>query len=322
VTAAGASPRRAIDGHALAADLKQRARGLGFVLVGIAPAVPSAYRDYLWRWLDEGRHGSMQYLANRFEERTDPARFFPGARSVVCVALNYFVPLEGSVGAEGSGRVARYALGEDYHEVIKGRLHRLADWFRAAGGGETRCAVDTAPLMEKELAALAGVGWVGKNTCLINEHAGSWFLLGEMLTTVALPVDEPGVDRCGTCRRCIDACPTGAITAPYELDARRCISYLTIEHRGDIEEGLRAGIGDWLYGCDVCQDVCPWNSKAVEALEPAVRPRFPAGTLDVAAVVDWTDEDYRRSLRRSAMKRVKLPQLKRNATIVRLNQGS
>jgi epoxyqueuosine reductase len=314
------------DAHQTASAIKAKARDLGFDLVGIAPAAPSAYRDYFRQWLDDGQAGTMAYLARRFEERTDPATYFPGARSIICVALNYYVPHAGAERRElcdqsavqdsAAGRIARYALGNDYHEVIKDRLHALADWLRSTTNCQTRTGVDTAPLMEKELAARAGVGWLGKNTCVINERIGSWLLLGEVLTTLALPFDEPAIDRCGTCRRCLDACPTGAITAPYQLDARRCISYLTIEHRGDIDAALQPLVGDWLYGCDICQDVCPWNSKAVESLDPAVKPRFPSGTLDAAAVAEWTDDDYRAALRHSAMKRVKLPQLKRNATIV------
>jgi epoxyqueuosine reductase len=302
------------DVHQLAAKVKARARELGFDLVGIAPAGPSAYRDYLQQWLDEGRAGTMEYLAQRFEERADPGAYLPGAASVVCVAMNYHVRLEAPAG--GQGRVARYALGDDYHEIIKRRLYRLADWLRETAGGETRCGVDTAPIMEKELAARAGIGWLGKNTCVINEQVGSWVLLGEVITTLALPADQPAVDRCGTCRRCIDACPTGAITAPYQLDARRCISYLTIEHRGEIDPALRPQIGEWLYGCDVCQDVCPWNSKAVEAVDPALRPRFSTGSIDAGEVLTWDQERYAAALRHSAMKRVKLPQLQRNARIM------
>jgi epoxyqueuosine reductase len=309
------------DVHQTASALKAKARELGFDLVGIAPATPSAYKDYLQQWLADGQGGTMAYLSNRFEERTDPATYFPGAQSIICVAWNYHVKLDplSTPASSAPGRIARYALGSDYHEVIKDRLHDLADWLRATAGGKTRSAVDTAPLMEKELAARANIGWLGKNTCVINEQIGSYILLGEILTTLSLPADDPAVDRCGTCRRCLDACPTGAITAPYQLDARRCISYLTIEHRGDIDPALRPMIGDWLYGCDVCQDVCPWNTKAVESLDPALSPRFPDGTLDAAAVQNWTDDDYRATLRHSAMKRVKLPQLKRNATIVLLN---
>ena len=170
--------------------------------------------------------------------------------------MNYHVPLQPP--PPGQGKIARYALGDDYHDQIKTRLHKLADFIRErAPEAQTRCGVDTAPIMEKELAARAGIGWIGKNTCVINEQIGSWLFLGEVITTLDLPADEPATDRCGSCTRCIDACPTAAITAPYQLDARRCISYLTIEHRGDIDSDLKSQISDWLYGCDICQDVCP-----------------------------------------------------------------
>ena len=311
-----------LDALQLAASIKQRARRLGFDLVGIAPASGSAYRDYFRQWLDAGRAGEMEYLARRFDERVDPATYMPGARSVVCVAINYHVPLQplDPRDAHHHGRVARYALGDDYHELIKSRLYELADAVREmAPDARTRACVDTAPVMEKELAARAGVGWFGKNGCVINEHAGSWLLLGEVITTLELPPDEPALDRCGTCRRCIDACPTGAITAPYQIDATRCISYLTIEHRGPIAPPLQQQIGDWLYGCDVCQDVCPWNSKGLAAIAPELQPRFATGTLDVRDVISWTDEEYRAKLRGSAMKRVKLPVLQRNARMVTQN---
>jgi epoxyqueuosine reductase len=306
------------DPNQLALQVKQRARELGFDLVGIAPASPSRYREYLRQWLDDGQGGTMEYLASRFEERADPGAYLPGAQSVICVAMNYHVRLEESAEDAGGvrGKIARYALGDDYHEIIKDRLHDLADWLRGTVGGRTKSAVDTAPIMEKEMAARAGVGWLGKNTCVINERIGSWLLLGEILTTLELPADQPATDRCGTCRRCIDACPTGAITAPYQLDARKCISYLTIEHRTEIDPALQPLIGEWLYGCDICQDVCPFNSKAIESLDPALAPRFASGSVDVREVIEWSGEDYSRHLRRSAMKRVKLPQLKRNATIV------
>jgi epoxyqueuosine reductase len=270
----------------------------------------------------------MEYLSRRFDERTDPATYFPGAKSLICVAMNYHVPLEPPPVDKGGdagprGRIARYALGDDYHEHIKRKLHELADWIRAAvPEAQTRCGVDTAPIAEKELAARAGIGWMGKNTCIINENIGSWLLLGEVITTLALPPDSAAIDRCGTCRRCIDACPTAAITAPYQLDARKCISYLTIEHRGDIEPGLKGKIGEWLYGCDICQDVCPWNSKALPAIDPALQPRFPSGTADLRQWLAWTDDDYRTTLRGSAMKRVKLPVLQRNARIVMENVTS
>jgi epoxyqueuosine reductase len=308
-----------IDRHQLAAEVKQFARQLGFDLVGVCGASPSAYRDYFRQWLDDGQAGTMEYLDRRFDERTDPSTYLPGARSVICVALNYHVVLEPvpDVGREHHGRIARYALGDDYHELIKSRLYELADFIRSrAPQAQTRCGVDTAPIMEKELAARAGVGWIGKNTCLINPQIGSWLLLGEIITTLDLPHDEPAIDRCGTCTRCIDACPTHAITDPYKLDARKCISYLSIEHRADdIRPELQKQIGEWLYGCDICQDVCPWNAKAPLALGPALQPRFASGTLDLRDVLAWRDDDYRAKLRGSAMKRVKLPVLQRNARI-------
>jgi epoxyqueuosine reductase len=251
----------ATDRHQLAAEVKNFARRLGFDLVGIASAAPSEYRQYYRDWLDSGQAGEMAYLDRRFDERVDPAVYLPGAKTVVCVAMNYHVPLDRS-GAEmkSPARVARYALGDDYHEHIKHKLYDMADWLRdTVPGARTRCGVDTVPVMEKELAARAGIGWIGKNTCVINPEIGSWVLLGEVLTTIDFPIEQPAVDRCGTCTRCIDACPTSAITAPYQLDARKCISYLTIEHAGAIARDLRLQMGDWLYGCDVCQDVCPYN---------------------------------------------------------------
>jgi epoxyqueuosine reductase len=257
----------------------------------------------------------MGYLAKRFEERSDPRVYLPGAVSVICVGMNYFVPLE--KGEANRGRIARYALGDDYHMLISAKLHALADWVRGIQPDvQTRCSVDTGPVMEKELAARAGIGWMGKNTCVINEKIGSWIFLGEVLTTLSLPADEAAVDRCGSCRRCIDACPTQAITEPYRLDARKCISYLTIEHRGEIEPELAAKMGEWIYGCDVCQEVCPWNRDPPAAAEPGMKPRWDSGSADPAHILEWTDDDYRRELRGSAMKRVKLPMLKRNAKAV------
>jgi epoxyqueuosine reductase len=306
------------DGHQLAGAIKGRAKELGFDLVGIAPAGVSAYRDYFRQWLDDGQAGTMEYLAKRFDERTDPRTYLPNAASVICVGINYHVDLGNEAGQkQDRGRVARYALGDDYHELVKSRLHALADWIRQeVPGAQTRACVDTAPVMEKELAARAGVGWMGKNTCIINPQIGSWIFLGEILTTLALPPDDPAVDRCGTCRRCIEACPTGAITGPYHLDARRCISYLTIEHRGELPQEFRPAIGEWVYGCDICQDVCPWNQKAPPTDDPSFRPRLLGGALHLRDVLSWNEDDYRQRLRHSAMKRVKLPVLQRNVRVV------
>jgi epoxyqueuosine reductase len=305
------------DPFQLAVQIKRRATELGFDRVGIASAEPTRYRDYFRQWLDDGRAGSMNYLSARFEERTDPSIYLPGVQSVICVAMNYHVPLSPPPLGGRHGKVARYALGDDYHDVIKPRLHQLSDWLKKiAPGGQTKCAVDTAPVMEKELAARAGIGWMGKNTCIINQDIGSWLLLGEVLTTLKLPPDQPAIDRCGTCTRCIEACPTQAITAPYQLDATRCISYLTIEHRGAIPSDIAPKIGNWLYGCDICQDVCPWNRRAPLTADPAFTPRFPAGVIDLEELETWTPEQYTAYLRHSAMKRVKLPVLQRNAHLI------
>jgi epoxyqueuosine reductase len=312
-----------MDNHTLAGEIKRQARKAGFDLCGIAPAEPSAYRDYYRQWLDEGRSGSMHWMEGRFDERTDPGVYVPGARSIICVAMNYHVALE-PVAAEEQphhGKVARYALGDDYHELMKKRLHALADWIRQQRPeAVTRACVDTAPVMEKEMAARAGIGWIGKNTLVIHPQIGSWVLLGEVITTLALPADEPAVDRCGTCQRCLEACPTDALTAPYQMDARQCISYLTIERREEIAPALAPQVGEWVYGCDICQEVCPWNRKAPEAAEPALTPRFPSGTLDLRQVLQWEAETYRRTLKGSAMKRVKLPVLQRNAALVLANR--
>jgi epoxyqueuosine reductase len=319
------SPVQVLLDHSLSAKIKDRARSLGFDLAGIAPAEPSRFRDYVRQWLDEGRGGSMSYLSNRFDERTDPSTYLPGAQSVICVAMNYYYPLEEPPEQDRPfhGRIARYALGEDYHELMKSRLHELADWVRQiAPQAQTRAAVDTAPVLERELSARAGVGWVGKNTCIIHPRIGSWLLLGQVLTTLPLPADQPIADHCGTCTRCIDACPTAAITAPYQLDASRCISYLTIEHREEIPAQMQPLIGNWLYGCDICQDVCPHNSKAPATQTPEFKPRFPTGSLDVREVMKWDEQTYRAILRNSAMKRVKLPVLQRNALTVYQNAGA
>jgi epoxyqueuosine reductase len=308
--------------YQLAAETKQRARMLGFDLVGIAPAEPSRHSDYFRQWLDDGRGGTMRYLRERFEERVEPAKYFPGVRSAICVALNYHVPLEPVAphGEQVAARIARYALGDDYHELMKPRLYALADWLRErAPGTRTRCGVDTAPIAERELAARCGIGWVGKNTCVINEQIGSWILLGEVLTTLDLPCDDPAPDRCGTCTRCIDACPTGAITEPYQLDASRCIAYLNIEHEGPIPNEFHDPIGPWLFGCDVCQDVCPWNRDAPASSGTALAPRFPSGSVDVRQVRDWTLDRFYQTLRRSPVRRVKLHVLQRNARIVQAN---
>ncbi|HYE02689.1 MAG TPA: tRNA epoxyqueuosine(34) reductase QueG [Phycisphaerales bacterium] len=314
----------------LAREVLTACRDLGFAQAGITPARPSAYQDELTAWLAAGRHGSMDWLARHAAIRADPARLVPGCASLLMVADRYAARGSGSRAepvASGHGLIARYARGRDYHATIKRRLHGLADTLAARFPAETfRCFVDTAPVLEREHAARAGLGWVGKNTLLITPRGGSYVLLGGIATTLALeppPEQEPSPDHCGTCTRCLDACPTGAIT-PYSVDAARCLSYLTIEHRGPIEPGGHAPVGDWLFGCDVCQEVCPHNSPrpAVAAADATVHPDYTPrfASLDLLAVLGWTPADRSRALSGSSMKRARLDMLKRNALIVLGNQ--
>lgn len=303
----------------IVADLKQLSRGLGFDLLGIAPA-RIIRAQFLRDWIAQGRHGDMNFLADRIDERLNPTQILPGAQTAICVAMNYNTCTPSAVDPSGNstGQLAKYARGQDYHELIKHKLYAIADWLRdKVPGAQTKCGVDTAPIAERDLSAQAGVGWVGKNTCIINESIGSWLFLGTVLTTLPLPTDAPAVDRCGTCTRCIDACPTRAIT-PYQLDARRCISYLTIEHPGEISEVLQEQMGDWLFGCDICQTVCPWNGRApvTELLE--LQPRVPA-RINAREILKWQKEDFDKTFRRTAVKRIRLPILQRNAAIVARN---
>jgi epoxyqueuosine reductase len=299
----------------------RRCRDLGFALAGVAAAEPSRYARELRDWLGEGRHGQMHYLARHTDERLDPARFVPGARSVVCVADRYHDGGSDHAGPppEGPrGRVARYARGDDYHRVMKKRLRRLADELAGTLPGETfRVCVDTAPVLERELAQQAGLGAVGKHTLLIEPGAGSWLLLGEIVTTARLAPSAPcSVDPCRDCARCIDACPTGAI-APWSVDAARCISYLTIEHRSEIDRGFHEPIGDWIFGCDVCQDVCPHNQPTDRSRGLAVHAAYAPRRrdFDLLEVLGWDEQARREAFVRSAMKRAKLAMMKRNALV-------
>jgi epoxyqueuosine reductase len=256
----------------------------------------------------------MDYLARRLDARLDPSRLFPGAKSVLCVALQYY-PLTGHEEPEGDlwPRVARYARGRDYHDVMQERLQiletRIADEIP---GTASRRYVDTGPVLERELAARAGLGAVGKNTMLLHPEAGSWFLLGELFLSLDLAPDVPLADLCGSCTRCLEACPTGALAEPYRLDSNRCISYWTIEHRGDFPEGVPEMLGGWVFGCDVCQEVCPWNAAPPGADHPEFA--LPAGRreLDLAGLLRLSREEYVARFRGSPMKRAKLEGLKRN----------
>ena len=303
-----------IEPRHLASQIKDKAREVGFDLVGIAPAEPSRHRQFLRDWLDSGKHGDMHYLERRFDERTDVTQFLPGAKSVVCVAANYKTPepeVEPQPGT--TGIVARYARARDYHDWFKPRLYQIADWLREVMPGcSTKCGVDTVPVLERELAARAGIGYVGKNTCVIDPEIGSWLLLGEVVTTLELPYDQPMLDRCGTCTRCIDACPTAALT-PYMIDATRCISYLTIERQQpSTDDSLALPTGNWLFGCDICQDVCPHNRKGVISLHPDVRPMMGQG-FGLDDVLNWDEPAYHAATRKLPLRRVKLQQWKDRA---------
>lgn len=308
----------------ISTQIIERCNSAGFALAGVCGVAPSERGDELRRWLDAGKHGSMAWLAEHADLRSDPARLLDGARSVVMVADLYASrAVENDEQPEpGRGRVARYARGDDYHKTMKKRLHAVCDALRAEHpGADFRAFVDTAPVPERELAARAGLGWIGKHTLLIHPRLGSWMLLGGFLTTLDLePAREVITDHCGSCTRCVDACPTGAIT-PYSVDARACISYLTIERRDPIDPMHHAAIGDWLFGCDICQEVCPHNSpREAESSGVAARYRPRAASFDLLEILGWDADARAAALRGTAMKRATLEMWRRNAETVMRNQ--
>lgn len=304
-------------------DVLTRCRELGFALAGVADAAPTRWAQELTAWLDEGRHGEMRYMADHVDLRIDPAAMVPGAKAVICVADRYHTGGRDLL-REGPprGRVARYARGEDYHKVIKRRLHELCDDLQRRFPSEHfRACVDTAPVLEREYAQRAGLGAIGKNTLLIEQGVGSYLLLGEVITTLPLEsTPESADDPCGSCTRCIDACPTQAIT-PWSVDATRCISYLTIEHRSAIDTQHYRAMGDWVFGCDVCQEVCPHNQPTVRGKRQPVHEAYTPqrSGFSLLELLDWTEEDRREAFTRSAMKRARLAMMKRNALIAASN---
>ena len=314
--------------RALKAELLAFSKSLGFDLCRVASAAPPPHAAEFRAWLDEGRAGEMSWLARNAERRTSPQLVLPGARAFIVLAMNYWnaAPLrEDQAVAEGTapgprGRIARYAWGDDYHAVIERKL-RLIDQWLAARGGSQKVYVDTGPVLERDIAARAGAGWQGKSTMLVHPRLGTWFFLSEILTTLELTPDEPMADHCGKCTRCIAACPTGAITSPQQLDARRCISYLTIEHRGAIPEEFRRLLGDRIYGCDDCLDVCPWNRFAKASRETAFAGReFLGWSLRDFLALD--DEGFRTLFRDSPIKRIKRRGFLRNVCVALGNVGT
>lgn len=298
-----------------AATVKARARELGFDLCGVAPAEPFDGLQRLAEWIDLGRHADMAWLERSLEKRRDPRLVLEGARAIVSCAVVYNTdqPYSNTL-PPGHAAIARYAWGDDYHVVIERRLEALESWMReqAGEGFASRRYVDTGPLSEKAIAVRAGLGWIGKNTCLINQQLGSWLFLGEIITTLPLEADVPAADRCGSCTLCLEACPTGALVEPYQLDARKCLSYVTIEHRGDLSEAAAAAVGNHVYGCDVCQDVCPWNRRAAVSVDPAWQPREAWKPVPVAELAARSDEELRDAMKGSAMKRAGVKGLRRN----------
>jgi epoxyqueuosine reductase len=307
------------------AQIKKRvvdfARELGFDSCRVAACSPPAHTEEFRDWLNEGAHGEMNYMARGEEKRRDPQKILPEAKSIIVLALNYFqgAEIQRSETA-ATGKIARYAWGDDYHDVIEAKLQKIDNFLRKSGGAQ-KCYVDTGPVLERDFAASAGIGWHGKSTMLIDEKLGTWFFLAEILTTLELPADEPARERCGTCERCINACPTGAITAPHKLDARLCISYLTIELKSAIPLELRPLIGDRIFGCDDCLEACPWNRFAKVSRETAVRAReSTAFALRDYLALDETE--FRNLFRNSPIKRIKRRGFLRNVCVALGNVGT
>ncbi|HVI29804.1 tRNA epoxyqueuosine(34) reductase QueG [Hansschlegelia sp.] len=309
---------------ALRAALERRAKALGFDAVAVTTpaAIPQA-APRLARALADGHHATMGWLADRAAWRGDPAALWPEARSVVMLAMNYGPDHDprATLSRRESAAISVYAQGDDYHEVIKGRLKQIAGAL-AAAGAEIKVFVDTAPVMEKPLAEAAGLGWQGKHTNLVSREFGSWLFLGAIFTTAELPVDGPEADHCGSCRACLDACPTDAFPAPYRLDARRCISYLTIEHAGPIPREFRAAMGNRIYGCDDCLAACPWNKFAQAGREARLSARDELRAPPLAALAALDDAGFRRLFAKSPVKRIGRDRFIRNVAVAIGNSGA
>jgi epoxyqueuosine reductase len=305
-------------------EIRGFAQECGFELAGVAAALPAPDRARYHEWAAAGRAGEMRYLTDhRAAVRDDPRSLLPAARSIICVGKLYQTPWPHTTqfDDEERGWISRYAWGDDYHDVVREGLQQLEARLRQLEPGvESRICVDTAPLLERTYARLAGLGWIGRNTCLINQQQGSWFFLGELLVSAEIPPDSPQPDRCGTCTRCIDACPTAAIPPGGGLDATRCISYFTIELRGLIPEESREGIGAHVFGCDICQDVCPWNRRAPATAPASFAPRHFAPRLEEMAVI--SESEFRQMFRGTPVTRARYRGFLRNVAIAMGNSGS
>lgn len=304
----------------LSQQIKHHAADLGFDDCRIAAAREAPHAAEFHRWLDEGKHGDMAWLARDPARRSDPRIVLPGCKSVVSLAMNYFPGDTPPDQPDPGYRIARYAWNDDYHDLIEKRLKEFDHRLQTLGGTQKRY-VDTGPVLERDFATEAGLGWSGKSTMQIHRRLGTWFFLAELLTTLDLPPDAPFGDHCGKCTRCIDACPTRAITAPHRLDARRCISYLTIEHKGPIPGEFREAIGDRLYGCDACLDACPWNRFAETSREASFHARHEIFRHRTRDFLSLDDEAFRALFARSPIKRLKRPRFLRNVCVVLGNTG-
>lgn len=299
---------------AILKSLKKESEALGFHNFGVAKVPMELRRDYYNQWIKEGKHGTMAWMENNNERRLNPESLMPEAKSILVFAMSYY-----QKDPERNFRVAKYALGKDYHSVIYKRLKKICRFLKENYHSDQKPYVDTGPVLEKPIAEAAGLGWQGKSTILVEKKRGTWSFLGSIVTTLDLPASKGGKDYCGNCTRCIDCCPTQAITSPYKLDASKCISYLTIEHKGSIPHEYREAVGDRVFGCDECLDVCPWNkwAKITNETQFAVR-----SLPDLKTILAWGEEDFKSNLVASPIKRVKLNGLKRNVALVLGNIGS
>lgn len=301
------------NGEALKELLREEANAAGLDAFGVAPISPPLRWEYYNRWIAEGRHGTMAWMERNNDRRLEPGKVLPEARSILCLGLNYY-----QRAPERQGRIVTYALGADYHKVLLQKLKGLCRVLRDHGH-DNKPYVDTGPVLERPLAAAAGLGWQAKNTMLIQENYGNWLFLGEIFTTADLPPDAPVPDRCGTCTRCLEACPTDAITAPYQLDASRCLAYLTIEHEGSFPPEFREPLGDRLFGCEECLEVCPWNQWAKVTREARFAPRDYPNAHDILRL---DEASFRETFRGSPIRRTGRRNLQRNACVVLGNIGT
>lgn len=302
----------------LASQVKSLATEIGFDLVGISAPEYGKHAGYYRQWLDHARHGEMNYMERNAVRRTHLREILPGVQAVICVGLNYYFSDDPASPCTDLtlAQISKYSLNQDYHRVMQEKLEAFVNGLlELSPEGQFRTYVDTGPVLEKALSERAGLGWIGKHTNLISKSIGSWFFIAEVLTDVALEFDAPHINRCGHCHRCIEACPTGAIVAPYQLDARLCISYLTIELKGAIPAELRSAIGNRIYGCDDCQDVCPWNRFATQTKELAFTPRETLRLPKLIVLMGLTEEEFHQTFRDSAIKRIKRRALLRNVAV-------